>query len=41
MLKLIDGAIFSVHEKIHDHERRIKKLEEDQKDTTETVQKAQ
>ena len=41
MLKIIAGAMLPLHEKIADHERRIKKLEEDQRETNETVQKVE
>ena len=41
MLKIIAGAMLPLHDKIADHERRIKQLEEDQNKTTETMKKAE
>ena len=41
MLKIIAGAMKPIHDRLDDHEKRIIKLEEGQKETAETVQKVE
>ncbi len=41
MLKIIAGAMKPIHEKLADHEKRINKLEEGQKETAETATRAE
>ena len=41
MLKIIAGAMQPIHQKLADHERRISKLEDGQKETADTVKKVE
>ena len=41
MLKIIAGAMKPIHERLDDHEKRINKLEENQKDTAQAVAKVE